>query len=323
MSDTPLPAALVLAAGYGTRLKPLTEVRAKPAVPVAGCPLIRRVLKWLANQGVSRTVINLHYRPETITQVVGHGKSLGLQVNYSWESKLLGSAGGPRQALDLLGSRFFIINGDTLTNLSLRALYRHHLDTRAHVSMAVTPHPAPSRYGGIRQNESGHVVGFSRPGTVEMKHFVGVQLTDASVFANLLAGEPLSTIGGIYEGLIAQETGIIRAFDTKATFHDVGTPLDYLNTNHTIAKSEGRASLNVGINTSIHPSAQLPGTVVWDRVTVGSNCKLSDCIITDDVRIPDGVTLARHMCISDKHMTGLGSGTRLGNAIVYPIKSDS
>ena len=153
-----------------------------------------------------------------------------------------------------------------------------------------------------------------------MKHFVGVQLTDASVFVNLLAGEPSSTIGGIYEDLIAQETGIIRVFDTNATFHDVGTPLDYLNTNHTIAKSEGRASLNVGINTAIHPSAQLPGTVVWDRVTVGSNCKLHDCIITDDVRIPDGVTLARQMCISDKHMTGLGSGTRLGNAIVYPIK---
>ena len=102
MSNT-LPAALVLAAGHGTRLRPLTEVRAKPAVPVAGCPLIRHVLKWLANQGIDKTVINLHYQPKTITQAVGHGESLGLKVNYSWESKLLGSAGGPRQALDLLG----------------------------------------------------------------------------------------------------------------------------------------------------------------------------------------------------------------------------
>ena len=82
MSDT-LPTALVLAAGYGSRLQPLTAVRAKPALPVAGCPMIRRVLKWLADQGVSKAVINLHHQPETITQVVGHGNSLGLQVRYS------------------------------------------------------------------------------------------------------------------------------------------------------------------------------------------------------------------------------------------------
>ncbi len=322
MSDS-LPTALVLAAGYGTRLKPLTEVRAKPAVPVAGCPLIRRVLKWLALQGISKTVINLHHHPKTITQVVGHGLSLGLNVQYSWESQLLGSAGGPRQALDLLGARFFVINGDTLTDLSLRALFRHHVDTRAHVTMAVTPHPAPGRYGGVRQNESGHVVGFSPPGTDKMKHFVGVQLVEASVFADLVAGEPSSTVGGVYESLITKQSGSIRVFGTNATFQDIGTPLDYLNANRAIVKSEGRASLNIGIDTSIHPSAQLTETIVWDRVTVGSNSKLHECIVADDVIIPDDVTLARHMCIAAKYVMKPGSGTRLGNAIVYPIEANT
>jgi len=288
-------------------------------VPVAGCPLIRRVLKWLALQGISKTVLNLHHHPKTITQVVGHGRSLGLNVHYSWESKLLGSAGGPRQALDLLGERFFVVNGDTLTNFSLKALFQHHVDTRAHVTMAVTPHPAPSRYGGVRQNESGYVLGFSPPGTVKMKHFVGVQLVEASVFAGLVAGEKSSTIGGIYDNLVTSQPGSIRAFGTRTTFHDVGTPLDYLNANRAIVKSEGRDSLNIGIDTSIHPSAQLTETVVWDRVAVGSHSKLHECIVADDVIIPDGVTLVRQMCIAAKYVMRPGSGTRLGNAIVYPI----
>ena len=322
MSNT-LPTALVLAAGYGSRLKPLTEVRAKPALPVAGCPMIRRVLKWLADQGVSKAVINLHHQPETITQVVGHGNSLGLQVRYSWEPKLLGSAGGPRQALDLLGNRFFIINGDTLTDLSLKALFRHHVDTRAHVTMAATPHPAPSRYGGIKQNDSGHVVGFSRAGTDKMKHFVGVQLAEASVFADLIAGEPLSTVGGLYNNFVSKKIGDIHAFNTDATFHDIGTPLDYLNANKALVASERHTSLNVGTDTSIHPSAQLTESVVWNRVTIGSNCKLHECIVADDVKIPNNVSLVRHMCISAKHAREFGSGSRLGNAIVYPIKTDT
>ena len=318
-----LPVALVLAAGHGTRLRPLTEVRAKPAVPVAGSPLIRHLLKWLADQGVSRTVINLHYHPKTITQAVGHGESLGLNVRYSWESQLLGSAGGPRQALDLLGERFFIINGDTLTDVSLKTLFRRHVSTKAQVTMAVTPHSAPERYGGIRQNKSGHVVGFSRPGAVNMKHFIGVQLAEASVFADLIAGEPASTVGGIYDNLVASNTGSIYALETNARFEDVGTPLDYLKANQAIMKSDGRTSLNIGTDSTIHPSARLTETVVWDRVIVGSNCKLHKCIITDDVTIPDNVALVRQMCISAKHVMKPGTGSRLGDAFVYPIKTDT
>ena len=93
-----LPPALVLAAGLGTRLRPLTFCRAKAAVPVAGVPLICRHLTRLAARGVRDVVVNLHHRPNTITGVVGDGAALGCRVRYSWERVLLGSAGGPRRA---------------------------------------------------------------------------------------------------------------------------------------------------------------------------------------------------------------------------------
>jgi NDP-sugar pyrophosphorylase family protein len=86
--------ALVLAAGLGTRLRPLTLARAKPALPVAGPSLIERIVRWLAGHGVTDLIVNLHYRPETITARLGDGTGLGTRVRYSWEQPVLGSAGG-------------------------------------------------------------------------------------------------------------------------------------------------------------------------------------------------------------------------------------
>src|SRR3954469_23242456 len=94
--------ALVLTAGLGTRLQPLTLARAKAAAPVDGEPLVRRTMRWLVSQGITDLVLNLHHQPQTIAAVVGDGSDLGARVRYSWESPVLGSAGGPRHALPLL-----------------------------------------------------------------------------------------------------------------------------------------------------------------------------------------------------------------------------
>jgi hypothetical protein len=96
------PRALVLTAGLGTRLRPLTYLRAKAAVPINGETLARRAVRWLASQGITDLVLNLHHHPESITASVGDGADLGARVRYSWEQPLLGSAGGPRHALPLL-----------------------------------------------------------------------------------------------------------------------------------------------------------------------------------------------------------------------------
>jgi hypothetical protein len=157
-TDRPSP-GLVLTAGHGTRLRPLTALRAKPAVPVAGQPLIRRILAWLAAQGLRDLVLNLHHRPETITAAVGDGAGLGLRVRYSWEQPVLGTAGGPRHALPLVDAdRFWIVNGDTLTDVDLAAIERQHLQSGALVTMAGHSQPGPTG-GGVRVD--GWVTGFT------------------------------------------------------------------------------------------------------------------------------------------------------------------
>jgi NDP-sugar pyrophosphorylase family protein len=131
--------ALVLTAGTGTRLRPLTLVRAKPAIPVAGEPLVRRIVRRLAASGVTDAVLNLHHLPATLTAVMGEGADLGVRVRYSWEPCLLGSAGGPRKALPLLESdTFLIVNGDTLTESTSRRWPRRMRQPPL-VTIAVTP----------------------------------------------------------------------------------------------------------------------------------------------------------------------------------------
>src|SRR5258706_10543487 len=197
--------ALVLGAGLGTRLRPLSLARAKPAIPVAGEPAIRRIARWLASHQVADLVLNLHHLPETVTAVLGDGSDLSVRIRYSWEQpQILGSAGGTRQAVPILGAdTFFIANGDTLTDVDLVALASAHRTSNARVTLALVPNRAPDRYGGIRLDRNDRVLGFVPRGSTERSlHFVGAQIVQADVFRSLAPATPAHTIGGIYDELI-------------------------------------------------------------------------------------------------------------------------
>ena len=291
----PLPPALVLTAGLGTRLAPLTRLRAKPAVPVSGTPLILRVLRWLAAQGVPRAVLNLHHLPHTITRCVGHGAGSGLAVRYSWEAAVLGTAGGPRRALALLGPRFFVVNGDSLAAVDLRALLQAHEARGAQVTLAVAPHPAPERYGGVVVGPRGEATGFRPPGRHAGLHFLGVQIVESGVFAGLRDGEPAASIGGVYDALIAARPGAVATFTAGTPFHDIGTPADYLAASLALARADGLAAPAPGARCAIDAAATLERTAVWDDVAIGAGCRLTDCIVTDGARIPAGSVFERQI----------------------------
>jgi mannose-1-phosphate guanylyltransferase len=279
--------ALVLTAGLGTRLRPLSEVRAKPALPVAGSPLVSRILAWLQRAGVRRVVLNLHHRPDTITRIVGDGSRFGLAVRYSWEPEVLGSAGGPARAIPLLESdRFLIVNGDTLTNVNLAALTHQHIDTNALVTMAVVD--ADPRYNAVIADAAGIVRAFGTSAPAETLapfHFIGVQAVNAAVFAGVDPGVKSETVHGIYPALIAGRAGSIRVFHARERFFDIGSPRQYLETVRYFAASEGR-SFDRGRDTTVGAGADLAETILWDRVTVGAGARLSRCIVADDVVIP-------------------------------------
>ena len=285
--------ALVLTAGLGTRLQPLSTYRAKPALPIAGTPLIARMLRHLRNAGMTRVVLNLHHRADSITRIVGDGSAFDLQVRYSWETKVLGSAGGPARAIPLLeADRFLIVNGDMITDVDVRALVRHHADTNALVTMAVVD--GLPGYNGVIADERGIVSGFGRqPGAF---HYIGVQVVNASVFAGLDVDAVSETVHGIYPPLIASRPEAIRIFQSKASYFDIGSPRDYLDTARTIARREGRP-LDRGRDCTIAANASLVDTILWDRVRVGAGATLSECIVADDVVIAEGAEFSRSTLI--------------------------
>ena len=324
MTSTPtLPPALVLAAGLGTRLRPLTLCRAKAAVPVAGVPLIRRHLTRLASQGVRDVVVNLHHRPESIAAVVGDGVALGCRVRYSWERELLGPAGGPRRALPLLDARFFLVNVDTLCDVDLREMLEAHVALGARVTLAVTPNPAPHRYGGVLVDPDGWVTGFARAGDPrEPPHFVGVQIVDASVFTSLPDGVPAASIGGLYDTLLAPRDQV-AVHHVAGRFHDIGTPTDYLATTRAVAAQEGRPVMSHGRRSVVHRSARVERSVLWDDVAVGARCVVVDCVLADGVHLAEGTTLDGQAVVripaSPADVEILPRATRIGDLLAVPI----
>jgi len=290
--------ALVLAAGLGTRLRPLTDVRAKPALPVAGQAMIRRIIAWLVTHGVGDVVVNLHYRPQTLAAVLGDGSDLGVHLRYSWEQpQVLGSAGGPRHALDLLGHEpFIVVNGDTLTDVDLGRLSGAHRASGALVTLALVPNREPHRYGGVRLDEQRRYLGVVPRGDAAdgSYHFVGAQVASPAAFRSLADNEPLKSLGGVYDALAAAEPGAIRGFVTEAGFWDIGTVSDYLATASAFAGADGappdprlpHSSVPAGARLQLSPSAVVRNSIIWDDVQINDHAVLDRCIVTDRVVVP-------------------------------------
>ncbi len=317
--------ALVLTAGLATRLRPLSLVRAKAAMPVAGEPLVRRVLRHLRAEGVGDAVLNLHHMPHTITRLVGDGRDLGLSVRYSWEVPILGSAGGPRLALPILRAEtFLIVNGDTLTTVNVAALVAEHRRPGALVTMAVAadsgPEAAPwtARYGGVLTDAEGSVTGFAARGSgTPGRHFVGVQVAEAEAFASIAAGAAVESVGALYPALIHARPGSVRAHVCPTEFFDIGTAADYLQTSLLLAARE-RAGGPSGDAVRVAPDARVTDSVLWDDVEIGAGAELHECIVADGARVPEGATW-RRVTVRPSG-SGLAPGERqVGGLAVAPI----
>ncbi len=146
--------ALLLAAGEGTRLRPLTLDRPKPMVPVAGCPMVAYALDWLRESGVDSVVVNLHYKPEPLVAFVGDGSRFGLSATFSREPELLGSAGAlvPLRSFLVDENPFVVLYGDVLTNLRLADVLADHRASKADVTVVLTTVDDPKRAGMVELN---------------------------------------------------------------------------------------------------------------------------------------------------------------------------
>jgi len=152
--------AMVLAAGLGTRLRPITYEMPKPMVPVLNRPVMEHILRLLARHGFTETIANLHWFPEVIRDYFGDGSRFGVELTYSYEEQLLGTSGGVRNVADFLGESFLIISGDALTDIDLKAMRAFHESHDGIATLATRRVEDTSQFGVAITGSDGRIQGF-------------------------------------------------------------------------------------------------------------------------------------------------------------------
>jgi mannose-1-phosphate guanylyltransferase len=220
--------AMVLAAGLGTRLRPLTDSVPKALIEVGGRPMIEYTLRMLAAAGVEEVVVNLHHLGESIRATLGDGSQYGLRIRYSEEDPVLDTGGAIARARPLLGEEPFVLaNCDALIDVELAAVWRLHCDRAALATLVVRSDPDAERYGPLDLDERGRICRFlGKPADVRKplarRMFCGVHLISPDLFRVLPAAGTFSITRDVYQPLVESGADLF-AFDHVGYWRDLGT----------------------------------------------------------------------------------------------------
>lgn len=183
--------AVIMAGGLGTRLAPLTNVVPKPLLPVGGQPVLELQLRHLRKCGIREVTLALNYKAELFRARLGDGRRLGLKLRYSIEDKPLGTAGPLTLLADRLHEPFLLLNGDILTDLDARELWRFHCRQRAQFTIVCKRMILPLHYGVVRQRRR-RITGLQEKPNVTAEINAGIYVLDPSVTALLAPRRPCS-----------------------------------------------------------------------------------------------------------------------------------
>jgi len=277
-------AGMVLCAGLGTRLRPLTARCPKPAVPVCGVPLVRYTLGLLAGAGVRRVAVNVHHLPEAMAAAAQEAAgALGLELAVSPEPVIAGTGGALRQARrHLLGAdAVVVVNGDVLFDVDLGAALSAHAASGALATMLLMAMPPGASYAAVELDEGGcvrRIAGRFGPGGAGLTpwHFPGVHVL-APELLELVPDEPFECDVNrhVYPPLMAR--GLVRGVVVAGYWNDLGAPDRYLAANLDVAA--GRVPLRrfagLAAPPRLAPDAVVePGALVGSEVVIGAGCRV-------------------------------------------------
>jgi NDP-sugar pyrophosphorylase family protein len=313
---------MILAAGLGTRMRPLTFDRAKPVLPVLNRPLLHWTLELLASHGVKEVMINLHYLPRSVRAAAGDGRAFGLKVSYSFERDILGTGGGPRKVRRWIGDEtLLLLNGDVVFDFDLSALRRRHERAGGPATLALIPNPDPRHYSRVITGPDGRVksiAGLPRPARGIVSMFPGVHILDPALLERLPPG-PSDTVRDLYAPLIAEGRPPLGV-RLRGPWYDLGSPSLYLASQQSLLASRFRGLRRgsvihpearvhprarvvrsvVGKGSVIADGAEVRGSVLWDRVKVGRGALVEASILASGVKVEDGEGLRSALLMKDQ-----------------------
>ena len=297
--------ALVLVGGEGTRLRPLTLTQPKPAVPLVDRPFIRFMVDWLGRHGVTEIVMACGFRADDLRSALGDGTPPGPSIRYMEEPEALGTAGPIRLAADMgmLEDRFFVLNGDVLTDLDLTAHLEAHIERGAVASLALYPVDDPSAYGLVRRGEDGAVTGFlEKPEADEIdtdEVNAGAYVLERDILELIPARQPVSIEREVFPRLVGQGLYGLRL---DGYWMDIGTPERYLQASWDILTGKVQTEVTARVDDTgacVDEHAEVDGAAVLEApflvesgATVGAAAIGPYVVIGDGCEVGDGARIA-------------------------------
>jgi len=314
--------AMVMAAGLGTRLRPLTYEVPKPMVPVVNRPVMEHILELLPRHGFSEVIANLHWFPETIRERFGDGSALGVDLTYSYEDELLGTAGGVRNVAEFFGSEsFLVMAGDALTDIDLAALRAAHEANGGVATLAVRRVANVSEFGVVIAGSDGRVQGFQeKPDPAEALSDLAncmIYVLEPEVF-DYFPDKPVVDFAlDVFPALLENDVPF-HVHTIDAYWNDVGSLPEYLQGNldalegtvkveargSVLEPSGGDAAVDtgepgvngpvlVGENCELGAEARLDGPlVIGDRCAIAPGARVKHSVLLPGSQVPAGAIVA-------------------------------
>ncbi|HEY3056097.1 MAG TPA: sugar phosphate nucleotidyltransferase [Thermoanaerobaculia bacterium] len=317
--------AMILAAGYGTRLRPLTHSLPKPMVPIGNRPLIGYAVEGFIRYGVNEIVVNLHHLPETIERYLTRTYAGQCKFHFSFEPEILGTGGGIRKVRPLLENEdeFFLVNGDTIQFPPYDRLHEARREKDALAALTLRHPPQQDRFTAV-WFDNGVITGFAKSGVGEPLMFSGSHLISSRIFKHLPEKDFSGIVDEVYIPLIANKKETIAAVVDDGPWFDIGTPQRY------IAAARGVLEMTVAgkipvMNGSrvfrdsvIHQTATILGnltrssvgarsaikgdvrdSIIGDDCHISGSSRLQSCIVGDDVQMSRPIELRNAIICRD------------------------
>jgi len=283
--------AVIMAGGFGTRLRPLTCRVPKPMVPVANKPMMHHIVELLKFHGIENLIVALYYQPESIINYFGNGKAFGVNIEYKKAEADYGTAGSVKNAKDLLNERFLVISGDVLTDFDLGSAINFHLDKKAKVTMLLTRVNNPLQYGIVLTDENGLVTRFlEKPSWGEVFSDTintGIYIIEPEILDYIPDKQEFDFSKSLFPILLKQKAGLY-GYIANGYWKDIGNLNDYQDAHLDIIQGKAKIKIEGTRNGNLIIG---DGSIIEDdqRNFTGTNVIGKNCRIHKGSRISNSV----------------------------------
>ncbi len=296
--------AMILAAGFGTRLRPLTYKTPKPMFPVLNRPLLEHSIDMVRQCGIRDIAINVHHLPDVIIDHFGDGSAFGVNIHWSREEAILGTAGGIKRAQGFLdGDSFLVINSDVLSDIDLKAVIEDHREKKSALTLVLREGDSPEACDPIEMDDNRRIVHMpgvpskDLPDTDFQYTFTGIQVMEPEIFDRIPDNKFYGTTTDVFPGMI--EDGLpVYGYIHDGYWNDLGKPKAYIQAHKDIL--DGKMPLNIppsgnpGKATIIPPMFIGKGCTIADTAQVGPYAVLGDgCVLEENAVVENSVLWER------------------------------